>query len=534
MNNSNNDFILSKMSGSKWHSNVIDYIALFILGSVCYLYSIFGSDFAENSINLFFLDFPIFIGEIILIICLILFLVKLKFVFLQFPRFRYMLLVYCGFLLFKALYGYFNWGPLAFRHSAIFYYPFFAILGYYFYNESFFGNHKIRATLLIILIVTAYEIPGATLPFFLFIYWMLMLVLALGFKPGMIKNLLLAIVVLLIFSQFKIIYQVNRSCLIASLISIYTVSILILSILKLRSKSRIAVALLLLVFLITGVAIFSNKNAARSLIKIREIVEWYKKDALYVSQNEKTFRFAKIAPKIYHANQVKPANKKLAVTIKKIPDRNNIVPSPTASPGSENNIVKIGQGQVEKTDLVPRPQVKSDQKMPNLEVVDFKAMKSLLKKDLPRGRDFYDEIGNIVFRLLIWRDILVELIEEKPIFGFSFGKPLRSKSIEILNWGSSEWSRDGWITPHNSYLSIIYYSGIVGLALIAILFCIFIKMLGIFLVHKSFIGIILSGALLYWLVIANFMVILEFPYWSIPFWALFGITFRISNNLIHK
>jgi len=54
------------------------------------------------------------------------------------------------------------------------------------------------------------------------------------------------------------------------------------------------------------------------------------------------------------------------------------------------------------------------------------------------------------------------VIKEKAFFGINFGKPQRSRRIEIIEQAKGEWQRDGWITPHNSFLHMIYRGGIFG------------------------------------------------------------------------
>ena len=69
-------------------------------------------------------------------------------------------------------------------------------------------------------------------------------------------------------------------------------------------------------------------------------------------------------------------------------------------------------------------------------------------------------IKGIVFRLFVWRDMARELVQKRAWWGFSFGYPQRSRSLEVLRWAIGEWSRDGWITPHNSFFHIIYRAGL--------------------------------------------------------------------------
>jgi hypothetical protein len=87
--------------------------------------------------------------------------------------------------------------------------------------------------------------------------------------------------------------------------------------------------------------------------------------------------------------------------------------------------------------------------------------------------EFSTQINNAVMRLLIWTDMIGEILKPKPIlgyvFGFDFGKPFRSKTIEALNWGWSDWHTDGWISAHNSYLHYVYRAGVFGFCIIAFL-----------------------------------------------------------------
>jgi len=136
-----------------------------------------------------------------------------------------------------------------------------------------------------------------------------------------------------------------------------------------------------------------------------------------------------------------------------------------------------------------------------------------------------ESVNNIVFRLFIWRDMLDELARENPIFGFTFGKPLRSISLEIIDWGSIEWKRDGWIAAHNSYLHMIYRAGVVGIIFILSIWALLIKMIKDFIQMRSLTGVLLIACSVYWLVAANFLLTFELPYTAIPFWSLFGMTF---------
>jgi putative copper export protein len=117
-----------------------------------------------------------------------------------------------------------------------------------------------------------------------------------------------------------------------------------------------------------------------------------------------------------------------------------------------------------------------------------------------------------------------ELISNRSVWGVGLGRPQRSPSIEILNWGHSEWSRDGWITAHNSFLHMIYRAGVIGLGMIVLMGWTIFYLARQFLRRDSVAGIMLVATLLYWIGLANFLVVLELPYMAIPFWSLFGLT----------
>jgi hypothetical protein len=156
------------------------------------------------------------------------------------------------------------------------------------------------------------------------------------------------------------------------------------------------------------------------------------------------------------------------------------------------------------------------------------------KLSLPYSRLFSDahsateikiNLNTIIFRVLIWQDMLRKLWSKKAFFGMDFGWPLRSKSIEITGMGFEAWSRDGWIFPHNSYLHIIYRSGIIGVILLTILFMVIWRIVKKSVTEKLIIGILFSGIIVYWLAIGFTLMLFELPYHAIPFWALFGLTF---------
>ncbi len=127
--------------------------------------------------------------------------------------------------------------------------------------------------------------------------------------------------------------------------------------------------------------------------------------------------------------------------------------------------------------------------------------------------------------------MLLELANEKPLFGFHFGKAFRSISLEILNWGLGDWARDGWVSPHNSFLHVIYRTGIIGLAAIVTVLTVLLKMIKRSIQCRSLKGILLCGIVINWFTAANFLPMLELPYTAIPVWAIFGLAYAYVARL---
>jgi len=116
----------------------IDFFGVVLMLIFSLGYILHGAVFSELHIRLSFLDFPVFIGELLLMVCLVLFLCKRKKKVSAHKKLVLIGIFYGCFVLIKAFYGYFQWGPLAFRHAALFYYPLFIMVGYEFWNRCFF------------------------------------------------------------------------------------------------------------------------------------------------------------------------------------------------------------------------------------------------------------------------------------------------------------------------------------------------------------------------------------------------------------
>ena len=138
---------------------------------------------------------------------------------------------------------------------------------------------------------------------------------------------------------------------------------------------------------------------------------------------------------------------------------------------------------------------------------------------IPTTCDGNCKAGDIVFRLLIWQDLYAELIRNHAWFGMGLSHPLRSPQLERLRWAEQEWSRDGWISAHNSYLYVIYRVGILGGIGIVWLFILLYRKL----MRANTVEIILFCCIAYWLLLACWSEQFQLPYHAIPMWVAIGI-----------
>jgi len=140
---------------------------------------------------------------------------------------------------------------------------------------------------------------------------------------------------------------------------------------------------------------------------------------------------------------------------------------------------------------------------------------------------------NVRWRLFLWRDMLREL-SEKPLFGWGFGRPFRSPTLEAMGWHHRE--KEGWwIDPHNSHLNIAYKTGIIGYLVFLLIVGRFFQRTMRFFLHmredvkiKLYIGALLT-CFINVLVLSFFEVILEGPYMGSFLWITMGLTVALEN-----
>ncbi len=469
----------------------------------CLGYIIFKRDFAETNFSFPFLNFPIFIGELLLAWC-VLILVVARFLL---PEWRAReipwIAAFCVvWFSFKVAWGYWIWGPLAFRHAALFYYSIFLVVGYLFFRKDLFNrtlNFVFFAGLIVLFVLRQYDM-----------YWSLSLgcfavMLILKMTNRKIAWAMMAVLALVF--PYQSIFQTARMMLVGNLAAIILLISAFLYLSPLRKLVKLGIILILCGGIIAMFNIyFVQGRSGRTFSSIGAVKELFLEKNRIIESKKSDFKMVEVKPKLYNP-EPKPPCLASSLTVR-TPPASSFSSPPKTPFVSVYNI---------KTYSIASPM--TTQKAP--ETVDFNGVKQL-------------SAVNIVFRLFIWRDMIHEFLQHKPVFGFNFGRPLRSESLEIINWGDTEWSRDGWIEPHNSYLNIIYRAGIFGILMIIFIIAGFVRLIATSIRSRSWTMFLLTAAVLNWLVAANFLVVLELPYTAIPVWLIFGLTLAYSEQLKNK
>jgi len=415
------------------------------------LYVIFGRRFAEIHIGLPFLDFPIFVGELFLGFGIGVFLLMRD---KAIPIGKNSLAVLLGYAVFvgaKALYGYIVWGPLALRHSALFYYPLVGLMGYVFYPKIHF--RYVLYPFLCLLIALGYDSDTfryTNLFLSIVIVWVLL-------KSRLTRFLLVSIILSVFFWEAYPFFTSHRAGLISFLFALIALGFMTLLTCWKTTKSRIFSAAVLMSLIVAAIGFSLRSESMQALV--------YFKD----------FRATLEA---YHQET------EGAVLENK---------------GWEIKLYEKGKDRFRK-------EPKEGEPIPELRIGQLKRYKEL----------------NVIWRLLVWEDMIDDLFRNNVVWGVDFGKPFRSPRIEA--WGASDGWNVGWLEPHNSYLHFLYRAGCVGLVFMAIYFA----RIGHMAVQCFRIGrtapYFLMAFILYWLVYPLFVVTLELPYYAIPYWGVFGFS----------
>lgn len=378
-------------------------LALLFLLTASYL--LFGAPFAELHIELF-QAIPVFVGEIVLTICLFLFSFRC---FVSGPGVRQPVIlswIMFGFwILGKAVTGYFETKGYALRNAALFYYPFTALFVYVF-AKDLVGRRKGLGDL--------FREPRLSL-----FFYFLGIFLALGQSVVMMEpfgRYSCLAVLAGFFLSFGRIWWVMGGLLVvlvggivagaldcasrAHFISLLCASIFLVVYFFMAGRARKRIKWIVGVFSCLLLAAFivsrSDPHTVKSLVTPGELFKLYqgfeerlqKEGSFYVAQPKEA--------RIYNPDSAGFRARWFR---------------PTGEPLNEDKASLPESGEVQESVLA------TTREPPQQE---------------PRSLGI--AYGNMLFRYYIWRDMTEEFFKERPfLFGFSFGKPQRSRSVEVLN-----------------------------------------------------------------------------------------------------
>jgi hypothetical protein len=493
---------------------IIKRAILVLVGVCCYFYIRYASDFAELHIQLPQLNFPIFIGEILLLLCVLLLIIY----FLKFPvRFHLRWLLLGGFyllwILLKAYLGYQWGGPLALRHAALFYYPVFMFVGYVAFDRNIYS--RLGRWILLAFVFFNLFFVGVN-EYFVVIFFMLALGLSLQIRQ---RYLCLLGILLCVFYVLHsgVLWWNGRSHMVGvGVMAIFLSIYFLFGMFKSSRRIKLLSLFVLTVVFVILLFKFGDQNALKSMLTFRALRQQYSELDLQIRRGKEFYIQAPLTTKVYHENlRVKESYRQAPLTAKVY---------------HENLRAKSQLGGVV---IEPISKLVNEELVEGGSQLDIKKS-SIEKSDLFQNSNRRLDIAysNIFFRLFIWRDMWDDFLKQNAWWlGVSFGQPQRSSSLEILDWAPSEWQRDGWITPHNSFFHMIYRGGLVGLFGVIMIFGLLINMTQRFLRLHSVWGGLLVACMVYWVTISNFLVFLELPYNAIPFWFLGGMTLAYLHAL---
>lgn len=555
------------MLRNKFYLFKFEDVILFLLALCILPYSIFSRFFAELHIKLPFLDFPIFVGEIFLFVCLALSFynwIKTTNCRFNFSPWKLACIFYIAFVLIKVYSGYLKYGPLALRHAAMFYYPFLALIAYYAFQRGVL-IYRIRVLLFILML---FIIKLIYVAFFLYTYVIIALVLALTFKKRVIRYFGIALTLAIVpYSSF---FDASRTLLVASLIASFSLLIMGLFILRTRRIFKIYLLFLGMFLIIFSVRTFGSRGVVFSLTNPGKFMEYKSFYDASIESKKGAFKAIEIIPRLYNPNEEIPV-RKFKSTFTRLEDKSlpgaqtPVSPQIRAyeavqkgkkeevGPAAKNEGAKLSRASVGAPKPLPAGAYSAISKMEGMKKAAPRIMgrlaelaKTSLSGFKPSslnstigligegGAAPDTKFGTMLFRSYVYTDAIEQILNEKHLFGFPFGKPFRSMRCEMVGSAYGEYSRDGWIAMHNSYLDIIYRAGLVGIILIIVLFINTLKMAAIFLKRRSFKGAALITIVIYWLTACFFTEILELPYYAIFFWSIYGVILSFAHSVRSK
>lgn len=509
------------MNISRWLSRLgLGLVLLYCLGA-----AVFFSDFSELHLSFDFLPFPVFIGEILLLLCFLLFAAIGRRTAILNRRTALWLGAYFGWVIIKAVLNYVQDGPLTCRNAALFYYPAIAVFVYGFAREA-----RLPRRVYIYLGVLVIGLMFFKLINVWFWWTGLMLTAIFVAQARRIQSrwFLGAVLGVVFALGFQSLYKGPRSHFVSILCSVCFLLFYIgIPLFKRQERLRLGLLLAAFALFLGGFFLLAEKNAVSSMVSWDKVMEMYRLKDELCRRNAAAYRRQNIPVSLYNPN-----NPPVVAT----PGPVVVTPVAARAAGPAAVVVERAGMRAESSAGVVSASAAENMTLHRQETAAKQMVDSLMGQvthfGVDRERSLSLEKSNIVFRLFVWRDMAEELINERAWFGFSLGKPQRSRSLEIMNWAQSEWLRDGWITPHNSYFHVIYRAGILGFVLIAVLFLLTAGLIRDFFAAGSLEGGLLMAALVYWLAVTNFFVIFELPHNAILIWALLGVACAFREELV--
>lgn len=516
---------------------ILDCLGLGLIGLLSLGYVVYKSNFAELHVALPGLDFPIFVGEIVLASCLLVCGIKYVLCPFKLGKRHFVLALLGAFVLIKAGTGYMEWGALALRNAALFYYMSFAVIGYYLYDRKYISLPVTLAIVIAVCVIFHIRVYhfAWTLTAFL-----LSVLLVRTIKNPMLK--ILMALALLVVTPYVNFFGVARMIIIGNFLAGAYVIFSLLCIFKTTVTKKVIIGVVGLIGLMVTVIQVSNPNELASMINIRKVQDIYHyHNNRYLDKRDETHDAEVYPVRIFAPNKEdfgKYIDKKQAyVTDGK---DNSEKASFLSTMKSSTQKVTKSKTKEQSGGVSPRLSVKSEyqklkkgKKVRELVVRDRDG--NVLRRHSVKGLATYN---NAIYRVLVWQDVIDELNEFRPLLGMDFGRPFISKRIRTLRWSLQQLERDGWTPVHNSLLHIIYRAGLVGISLIVAMIYMLGKMCWTAVKRKSVTGILLCAILLQWTVAMNFLLTLELPYTAIPIWTLFGMTwaffFKVPSRSLKK
>lgn len=495
-------------------NRITDYLGLSAIGLVCFSYSLFYERFAKLHLDIPLVKAPLFIGEFTFLVCASLFIYKWMINGNRVNALAWIFIIYCGFIEFKIISGYLKWGPLALRHAVLFLYPLFAVFSYSFFKKEYIKKYLLLLYLIIASIFLFYSFHE----YFSTTGLVLATVLIQSYPKRITRYFLYLF--LFIKAPLDSIFNTSRAFILGNMLALGYIFFFALLLIKIKTGHKILLGIFITLLIFLGLYHLSSKNELKSIFGFDSLVQRYDETNAIFNKRKAAYTKKDLRINLYNKEQNANLHQYLPAQLHPELKEKLIIDNKPHVIGDKQppNPVRVNGILKEKKN--------TELQSPVLEIEEpVNDFFTKIERANVAVRSFSTSLNNAIFRIYIWRDVLSQLREKPLLFGYDFGKPFRSQSLEILGWGESEWMRDGWICIHNSYLDLIYRSGVIGVFMIIAILISIIVLTVKSLALRSLKGIMLTGILVNWFVAANFLEILEMPYSAIPLWSLFGMTF---------